>query len=311
MELNAVAAGLLPVGLLIALGALLKKFAIPADAHWEGLNKISFYLLVPALVITTLARVDVASIPMWDTARVLIFSLLPVLAILGAVFLFTPKDRAARAGYTSLFQTATRWNVAVALAVCGEIFGASALTVIALAMLVLMPPVNVLNVALLAHLMSDHRVSVTESAAKVLRNPIIIGCITGFFIALGDIEIWQPVHDAAAALSDAAVACILLIVGAGLRRAGALSMRREMFFSCALKLALMPLCALLLALMFGLRDAVLAGVLIVAAVPTAMNGYVLAREMGGDAPLYANAASLQVLLSFVTLPFWIWLAGKF
>ena len=33
--------------------------------------------------------------------------------------------------------------------------------------------------------------------------------------------------------------------------------------------------------------------------PTAMHGYILAREMGGDAPLYANAASLQVVVSFV------------
>jgi malonate transporter len=32
-----------------------------------------------------------------------------------------------------------------------------------------------------------------------------------------------------------------------------------------------------------------------AAVPTAMNGYLLARQMGGDAPLYAAVATCRRL----------------
>ena len=37
-------------------------------------------------------------------------------------------------------------------------------------------------------------------------------------------------------------------------------------------------------------------------VPTAMNGYVLAKQMGGDAPLYAAVATLQTVASFFTIP---------
>ena len=49
------------------------------------------------------------------------------------------------------------------------------------------------------------------------------------------------------------------------------------------------------------------------ALPTAATSYVMARAMGGDAPLMAAITSSQHLLSVVTLPFWLfavkWLTG--
>jgi malonate transporter len=47
---------------------------------------------------------------------------------------------------------------------------------------------------------------------------------------------------------------------------------------------------------------------IAASVPTAASSYILARQMGGDAPLMANLITVQVLMSAVTLPVMIWLA---
>ena len=313
MEMNAIAAGLLPVGLAIALGALARRFLIPDEADWAGLNKITFYLLVPGLVISTLANADIAAIPVREIAQALVLSAVLVALALGAVYAVTPKTAEAKAGYSSLFQTATRWNAAVALGVTGEMYGAVALTVIALSMLVLMPAVNVVNIALLTRLHSERRLRLGESLWKVLSNPIIIGCLLGLAVSLPGVSVWTPLMNVVDALADASIAAILLIVGAGLRLSNwsAPRARRNIALSCALKLVLMPLCTLLLAAALGLRGVLLSSVVIVAAVPTAMHGYVLAREMGGDAPLYASAASLQVLLSFVTLPCWIWLAASF
>ena len=43
------------------------------------------------------------------------------------------------------------------------------------------------------------------------------------------------------------------------------------------------------------------GILIMA-VPTASNGYILAKKMGGDAALYADILAWQTILSMLTLP---------
>jgi len=37
-------------------------------------------------------------------------------------------------------------------------------------------------------------------------------------------------------------------------------------------------------------------------VPSAPNGYVLARQMGGDAPLLAEILTMQIIAAAVTLP---------
>ena len=44
-----------------------------------------------------------------------------------------------------------------------------------------------------------------------------------------------------------------------------------------------------------------------AAMPTATTGYVMARAMGGDAPLIAAMTTGQHILAVLSLPFWAWL----
>jgi predicted permease len=44
-------------------------------------------------------------------------------------------------------------------------------------------------------------------------------------------------------------------------------------------------------------------------VPSASNAYVLARQMGGDAPLLAQILALQTVVAVFTMPLFIALAG--
>ena len=69
-----------------------------------------------------------------------------------------------------------------------------------------------------------------------------------------------------------------------------------------LKLVLMPVIAVALALWFGLSGSNLAIVAACAAVPASSSAYVLARQMGGDAPLLAQIITLQTILAAVTMP---------
>ncbi len=53
---------------------------------------------------------------------------------------------------------------------------------------------------------------------------------------------------------------------------------------------------------FGVTGVQLSYLALCGAVPTAMNGYLLARQLGGDAELYAAVTTLQTALSFLTIP---------
>ena len=65
----------------------------------------------------------------------------------------------------------------------------------------------------------------------------------------------------------------------------------------------MSVCGLIgLALWFGLSGANLVIVAACSAVPTSPSSYVLARQMGGDAPLLAQIITLQTIFAVITMP---------
>ena len=57
-----------------------------------------------------------------------------------------------------------------------------------------------------------------------------------------------------------------------------------------------------IAVSFGISGNALLYLTLCAAVPTAMNGYLLARQIGGDAELYAAVTTLQTAVSFFSIP---------
>lgn len=306
MHIGALVAGLLPVFATIALGFFLKRRIVPNEEQWSGMERITFVLLIPSLIIKILAEADLSKIPIGPIASVLIASIVAMILILAVLYpIHVKATRGSVPAYTSVFQTATRWNAFVAIAIAGNLYGDMAVAIIALGMIVLIPIVNIVNVSALTWLLTEGRVSLPGLLWKILTNPIIVGCLVGTAIGLSGVSMWQPAMDVLSILGEASLGIILLCVGAGLKLADVSHSKQDLFISCMLKLAVMPAMAMGFGLLLGLEGLALTTVVVIAAMPTATNGYILAREMGGDAPLYANAASLQILLSFVTIPFWL------
>ena len=53
-----VIAALLPVFLLIVLGFVLKRSLMRLQTQWHGLERLTYYVLFPALLIRTLVKAD-------------------------------------------------------------------------------------------------------------------------------------------------------------------------------------------------------------------------------------------------------------
>jgi predicted permease len=73
----------------------------------------------------------------------------------------------------------------------------------------------------------------------------------------------------------------------------------------ALKLLLLPAVAVSLARLLGVEGADLAVTAVAASVPTATASYLLAKQLGGDAPLMAEIITVQTVAALVTMPFMI------
>ena len=91
-------------------------------------------------------------------------------------------------------------------------------------------------------------------------------------------------------------------MGAGLRLSALRTSRATLVWVSLLKLIVLP--AFIYAISSALSlDASLKAVLVVfAALPTASSAYILARQLGGNAPMMAVLITGETLLSMATLP---------
>ena len=58
-----VIAALLPVFLLIVLGFILKRTLMRLETQWHGLERLTYYVLFPVLLIQTLVKADLTKVP--------------------------------------------------------------------------------------------------------------------------------------------------------------------------------------------------------------------------------------------------------
>jgi hypothetical protein len=304
-----VMAALLPVLLLIVLGFVLKRSLLPLDTEWHGLERLTYYVLLPVLVVQTLLKADLGKVPVAGVGGALFIS-----ALLMALLCLGLRPLLARCAidgpaFTSIFQGATRWQTYVALAVSGSLYGDVGLALASVALIAIVPLGNIFSVAVLAHYASPEKQSVGAIVMAVVRNPLIWACVIGLALNVLHIPLPRIWHEVADALGRSSLAIGLLVTGAGLHLAGIFRPGLAASVAVFLKLVLMPILGVPLALWFGVSGSSLAVVAACSAVPTASSTYVLARQMGGDAPLLAQIITLQTIIAAITMPIAIALAA--
>lgn len=300
--MGVVLAALLPVFLLIVLGFVLKRSLMRLETQWHGLERLTYYVLFPALLIETLVKVDLSTVPVAGVGGALMLSVLLMSLLCLALRPLLARWAIDGPAFTSVFQGATRWQTYVALAVSASLYRDTGLALASVAMVAIIPLVNVFSVAVLAHYASPEKQSVGTIAMTVVRNPLIWACAIGLAINVTHLPLPRIWHEVADALGRSSLGIGLLVTGAGLQLAGMFRPSLAASIGVFLKLVLMPILAIALALWFGLSGANLAIVAACSAVPASSSAYVLARQMGGDAPLLAQIITLQTILAALTMP---------
>jgi predicted permease len=143
---------------------------------------------------------------------------------------------------------------------------------------------------------------------RLSRSPLIIACITG--LILNVIGIPQFIFSAIEIIGDGGLGLAMLAVGAGLQIERVAQTKWLLLVAVVIRLVGTPILMMGLCWLVGLQGLPRTVAIITAAVPTASTAYVMARKMGGDAQLMANIVTIQVVTAAVTLPIFIYIAGR-
>ncbi|MFC6791622.1 AEC family transporter [Methylobacterium komagatae] len=290
---------LLPIALLIALGAALRRARFLAESFWPQAERLGYYVLLPSLFVHGLGTARLDGVPVLTLAAVLVGSTVAVALVLLAL---RPRLALDGAAFTSVFQGGIRFNNYVGVSAAAGLFGAQGIALAAVANAAIVPTVNILCVLVFAWFGSGGRLAPAAILRQLALNPLVVASALGIALQATGLTLPPGIEPVLKALGQASLPLGLLCVGAALDFGTARTWIRPLAVTSVVKFGLMPLATVLACLALGLRGPAAATALLFQALPTASSSYIMARQLGGDAPLMAGIIALQTVLAGAALP---------
>lgn len=289
---------LLPIVLMVALGAGLVQFGFMGEVFCKGLDRLVYYVLLPLAIIASLMKSDLLA----GHAATLALATLASL-ILAYIVSFVMRLGPMQTG--PLVQMSFRGNLMfVGLPVVLYAYNgqseASALAILAVVPIIVL--YNVLAVTVLS--IGQGGISwklIPRVTRSVVTNPLIIACVVGAILSAIPWRLPKAMMDSIALLGKTASPLALLSLGGALMFLPVKGRIAPAFVGSMIKVVITPLIAYGLARVFVLDPQATRIVLILAATPTAVASYVLVSQFKRDASLAAAGVVISTLLSMFTL----------
>jgi predicted permease len=151
------------------------------------------------------------------------------------------------------------------------------------------------------YLASRGTASVRRSLFNVLTVPLPYATVLGLILNVREVTLPLPIERVVTLLGQAAVPCMLVILGLQLSRTAVKGRLAPILLATGVRLVIAPLIAFPIATLLGLSGLTWQVSVIEASMPTAVMGGVLATEFGSDAEFTTAVILVSTLLSMVTL----------
>ena len=289
---------LIPIFMLISLGYLFKRVSFPSLEFWPMMDRFTYYVLFPSLLIYKLATANLSGINSFDVVLTAIFALVLMLVLTLVLGYFKTIEKRA---FTSVIQGSIRFNTYVFLALIDALLGDSGLVIAAVLIAFAIPFINFLCIGAFSYFINKEDLKFFKFLKSIFTNPLIVACLIGGLLNVSSLDLPIVLIKTLAILSAAALPMGLLSVGVGLELSHISSAKYELFLSVVLKLVIFPLVIVGVASLFTISYEALWVLILFASMPTASSSYILARQLGGDLKLMSSIITVQTLLSIATV----------
>ena len=294
-----------PVFGLVGIGWFLKKLGMIDDPFIRTAGRVNFRTGLPALLFTSIYGAKGASVFDWKFVLFLAAGCLSFALILClTVPRFVPGRRKASAIIHSVFKP----NIIVlGFPLALMIFGKEHSSAVSMAMPVLIPVNNIASIVILSAFDPEKSGGPGAEPEKTLlgivKNPLILASVAAVLLRQAGVVLPAILTGILGSLADMATPLALITLGAQLTMEAVRSDRGYVIFSALCKSFVMPLVLTPLAYAFGFRGYELAAAFLISASPSAVNSYMLAREMHSDEILTGEVILTSTLCSMFVLFF--------
>jgi hypothetical protein len=288
-----------PIFGVLALGYVLRKTAF-IDGGFPGqLNRLVYYIALPALLFTKTAAVEPGEL----LRAPLLLGLPLVVGIMGLLAGLLAQLWLGRAQRGAFVQASFRANLAylglpIVISAYGDAAAGPAAVVVAVGTIIN----TVASIAVL-RLFSQEDTRAASRLAAILRNPLVISIALGLVTAAIGVPLPGVVRDTLDLVARMSLPAILLVAGFSLSFRNIRANLSIAIVASTLKLIVMPAVAwLLVSLLFDVPPITVNVIVLMTAMPTAIIAQSFARSFDGDERMTAGVVSLDTLLAMVTVP---------
>ncbi|HIR53433.1 MAG TPA: AEC family transporter [Candidatus Onthovicinus excrementipullorum] len=292
------------LAILVVAGLLCDKAGIYTEKASRLTNNLLFYIVTPAVIVESFLRVEMTP----DSLNGLLMSalcgvIIHVAAIVLTLPLFRRGDRDENCvfKYASIYGNTGYMALPLASAVLGEegVFYCSA-------------GIVVFNVFCFTHgVWLMRKEGDAFRFKKLLVNPGTISLLIGLPLFLANVSLPQVLAEPVGLLADLNTPLAMILFGTYLAhtRFRTLFSRPRAYAVAFFKLIVLPLLMIGCFYLMGLQGTLMTACVITAAVPSANNTIMFAAKYDKDTGLASQTVSLVSILSIVTMPVMIALAG--
>ena len=293
---------IVPLFLIIAVGYTVKRLGWIGPEDVRRFNKVTFYTFMPVMLFYNIYTSDFSQAVRLPYVLFVVGAALGMIVISIGITLLVEK-MPQRQGV--MIQAAFRSNfVLLGLPIAMELLPGGNFGVTALMVAIVVPIYNIVSVVVLEYFRGG-KPNVKEVLLAVLKNPLLIGSVTGLLVQALHIVLPEVLVSFAGKMNSAATPLLLVLLGASFEGRELACYKKELLVCVGLRLVVFPGVILTLAMLLGLRDIEFVTLLAMTAAPTAINSFNMAQQLGGDSHLAGSAVVVSTALSFFTLFFWV------
>ena len=267
---------------------------------------VGFFIALPFMILTAIA-IKISDPGTAFQPLLMIFGAGGVLLtalVFGIIVCRIEPDNARRG---PMIQAAFRGNyVLMGIPLVANIFGDAAIAIPTMMIAVIVPLYNILGVFILETFRGG-RFDLLHILRGVLMNPMILGATAGALCRLVELPIPAPVLKPIAQIAAATTPVALIILGASFHGGSFHAHLRQLIFSVASRLVLVPAIVLSCAVALGFRGVELVTLIAIFATPCVVAGFAMAQQMQADAELAGNSVVYSSALSCFTIFGWVFL----
>ena len=307
----AIFATIAPVFLIVGSGYIaVRGFRFP-DSGIDGITAYGMKFAIPLLLGRSVYRLDLGQAFDWGLLVAFYgaaFSVYALGMILARYAWRRRPGEAAAIGFAALFSN----TLMLGLSVLERAYGGAAMPPAFMIMAVHSPILYLVGITVMEIVRRDGAGPVEtarRAASAMLGNALTLGIALGFICNLGGIVLPEPVEAAVDIVAASALPVALFGLGGALTRYAIRSDISVAIMVSILSVMVFPAIAWGLSVALALPEPMMRAVVVLAAMPSGMNGYLFAAMYNRAEGAAASAVLLATALSIPTITFWLWALG--